>query len=135
MKRILTAAILLLWAGCFFHCSAEQLGMLECTFANCDSPCPEDDCGDEDDRNGDAPCGLCDFVLTGGSSTVSPLDGDDLPPEGSAIDLGWLDLLNAQADRASPASGEWDWCACTALPRRLCELLGRNSVPLRGPTA
>ena len=139
MKRILTAAILLLWAGCFFHCSAEQFGLVECNSPSCEScPCPEEDCGDcgdEGDHDKNEPCGLCDFIHHGGSPTVSPLVVDDFSPEESGVDLAWHDLSINIIDLMPPNAAARGSCRGAAPPRKLCELLARNSVPLRGPTA
>ena len=137
--RILSAIVLLLWSACFFHCSAEQMGLLDC--ATCQSECASQDCESDDcpDHEGDSerPCGVCDFLIIGGAPTIVPLTAD-LPSETADQDSFGDFLLSALAEwqlshsvisSATPESAVAD-----AHPYiHLYEFRARRTLPVRGP--
>lgn len=141
--RFLSAIVLLLWSACFFHCSAEQMGLLDC--ATCQPECVSQDCDadgcpDQDGDDSERPCGVCHFLVTGGAPIITPITTDCPSEKEHQSAFGDFFSLAAIAEwqrgplvisSASPESSVTD-----AAPYvRLYEFLARRALPVRGPTA
>jgi hypothetical protein len=133
--RILTAIVLLLWAVCYGRCLGEQYGMHETTAPNeqwCAHQCCQQNEPDIPPPAPAAPCGLCDFIKSGGTLTGGPLVLNSpvffcLPvPESD-----WFTASEAvkSEPRQEPASNN------TGPPRvpRMCEWMASTAAPVRGP--
>ncbi len=94
--RSLSAIVLGLWAASLLLCSAGHMGLVPS--ACCEHACPPAPCGGEPcehsgghdgdspcgEQDGDSPCSVCEFLRTGGASTMSPLGVQSPQRESSA---------------------------------------------------
>ena len=119
--------------GCLFNCSAEQFGMIDCAIETCGSS----DCkGDPPHDDGDSdPCGLCDFISSGGVPTISPIVVDTFDAESSSPPA-WLIAVNQAFTqlRLPPVAAARGSCFEDGVLAEPCELLARRTAPVRGPT-
>lgn len=109
--------------------------MIDCAVEACGS-C---DCEGEDELpndDGDSePCGLCDFISSGGVPTISPVVVDIFDAEGSSPPA-WLIAVNQAFTqlRLPPAAAARGSSFEDGVLAEPCELLARRTAPVRGPT-
>jgi len=114
------------------NCSAEQFGLVDCAVEAYDScDCEGDPAqGDSDDD----PCGLCDFITSGGVPTISPILLDTFDSEISSPPA-WLIAVNqAFTQLRPPVAAARGSCFEDGVLAEPYELLARRTVPVRGPT-
>ncbi len=133
--RTLTAIVLLFWAVCYGRCLAEQYGAHdspEPQQAWCAHQCCHQEKPDVPPPAPLAPCGLCDFVKSGGTLPGGPMILDVpvffcLPvPESDWCTASTLVLFESSPELEGPDTGP---------PRvlRICEWMASTAAPVRGP--
>ena len=120
--------------GCLFNCFAEQFGNVDCPVEACNSCGCENDPA-QDDEN-EAPCGLCDFIFTGGVPTISPITLGNFDVEVASLPAWFVAANQANPEREATrdviiARGSYLDDGALAEP---CEMLARGTAPVRGPT-
>lgn len=116
--------VLLLWVGCFLHCSSEQF---EIRVVSSLSSNHAEILGESD-----LPCELCDFVTIGGVPTVSSLRLA-VPLYYLSEEVGLFFSLTPNSEKTDEPPSKFDGADHFLPP--LCEVLVRAGLPVRGPTA
>jgi hypothetical protein len=135
VNRILSAIVLVLWTGCFFYCSAEKYGLVECPMAEnqCSPDCEPAECSDSDSDSED-PCGLCEFLDLGGVPTLSQLAVDAAVLIESDADDSYFRIL---IERHALSNGVTLALNSGGSEQRmyvhLYEFRARKTLPVRGP--
>ncbi|MFK5922005.1 MAG: hypothetical protein QM496_07485 [Verrucomicrobiota bacterium] len=129
MKKLITVLVLLMWVGCFFHCSVEQWGEVEhaSLVQVVDGGLAGEKSGSDEEN-----CELCDFARIGGALTITSLSllplADDFGKE--LADFFSLSLILPEAELAEISSCKK---AEEQILPLLCEVLVRTGFPVRGP--
>lgn len=134
MKK-LSAIVLLLWVVCYGRCLAEQYGVHEapepqqawCAYQGCHQEKP-----DVPPPAAPTPCGVCDFVKSGGALPGSPMVLD--VPVFFFLPLPESDWFTA-SETVLPEPLKEPEGADAGPPSvpRMCEWMASTAAPVRGP--
>lgn len=133
MTRFFAAILFCVWTVCYAHCAAAALGGGETAVDTC---CQHEQPVGGESPAEEAPCGICDAILSGGlllvkevfTALVLLLTGLMLAVIHPVLLRAWRVIWRASAAIWRRRSADPPWRA-----PRLGEFLARTACPVRGP--